>query len=95
MVGIELGREEGEGSGKKMGKGTRVELWKDLGKEVSMEMGGGWKEGEQGVEHGDKDVGEDGRWQKDVGKEVFKDVRREILNRLAPQPEPYIWPETP
>ena len=33
-------------------------MWKGLGKEVSMEMGEGWKGGEQGDEDGDEDVGQ-------------------------------------
>ena len=33
------------------GKEMRMEVWKELGKEVSMEMGDGGKEGEEGDEY--------------------------------------------
>ena len=49
VVGIGLGKGEEEGGGKKMGKEMRMdslEVWKELGKEVSVEMGEGGKGGE-------------------------------------------------
>ena len=43
-----------------MAKEMRMHVWRELGKEVSMEMGQGEKEEEQGDEDGDEDVAEDG-----------------------------------
>ena len=49
-----------------MGKKMRMEVWKEVGTEVSLEIGEGEKECEGGYEDGDENVGEDGggrmRW---------------------------------